>query len=1274
MSKIHPWLIAGTASLLRAPKLIIVIPILLVFLLAYDAVYDMSLRPLNGKLVSHFSNFTLHDGLVLTVPPLLPSWPPHLDASLLVARLTWAADNTLRYSALEELVAVQAALAPSTAYILSPVAQWPVPLLVEAPTADDKHKAEKHILKTLNLEQNHALTNLFFDRLGKKNHMIQLAGHVYIYAFFNASMGTPDFNVSSPGIRLLETRIGSLRSLVGDFQRYFQFLSGDVRFINSITSVWFVVEFVAFVVLLLHIYLSICNQHKIRSNVGLMIGWLTENLISAFASLCVISHYNGIASWYQAFGPLGWRALPSYFITMLLFSSRNLVRTINDLAGDNAFGTAENLHKRVIKYYLGINSSVQNSQGVFWASMLVRKIFMLDVVSTYVVPIPNTTVILLVNSIGITLATYILRLISALTLGASHHVIFCNSLNTYLWAGLLALALDHFLQLTFLVGIIVIDLNRVDLTDLLSKNQLGSKTEDTHSTIHEVNPISAYLLGLHGKPAAPNTLRYRLGTYCLKISPASTARLWSYWVPVLALPPTFYTMLLLHMAIPETLAADPIKLVPLAASDRMEKQSYDFLFYSELLTIVVFVIAISQLTFTLTYSKRQRKEVDSDEITALLTPDSGITNAELAKGDEIKFFESITLSGAHESDILKLQSNTKCSFLVSTDLDHKVLVWSPLSKVEKIPINISTVLESADPNAPKKEFWPINDIVISDDGNYIVLINTKHCRIKCFDRKTMDFAWEISLTSEFSQDGKKMQTVAAFFRKKTVAGFLARKLLLKKKAQRRRNSAASILSATTMTGNYPPPIAPVQEADEDDTPNKSKEIEDSLHREEFVMVLESGEMITFACDELKTKVYNPLTQIFEGQKELLGLKIISLKLLKTARVNDRVICNLSNDDIIVGTAVNNIWRFNKLEIDTFFSAQPAVNFAPPLMSRTGSAISLRNDFSTAFELQRQNYHDRPENDSSVFSDVKKYPPINQSAIITIDFVGMVVRVKDLQAQLVDIHTGTIVKVFDIGHFKPGTFRVVHSEPTHCKFCGCASFESVSLVYQDFYEKLLIIQTFTVENKKSRNNICLRVERDPREIRCVGFDSVIEKHFWFDNMEMWEVTDMNVIVGIRKNEVINEEVAYTLGESGFSALPEDGGFTSLRNRMSSHKPSSGRPQPTINDLYQGFVITAQNGKLLEYSIPIEPKEEADFACTRPNYIVKYGYKSVAIAFGHIIKILFLGGDNLIESDLYYSGTTSTLNAVLKPSKDGVSSSNELLFINKRRRMQEKKTKL
>lgn len=1265
MSRIHPWLIRATAFILQNPKCIIILPLLSIFLCAYSSLYDFTLRPLNGPLVSHFDNTTLDTGLDLKSVHAKSFLPLPDVSGLNMVKYSLSnptSVNTLKYDFVCEIEQFQAQLESQSVVALSPISMWPFPCDPDL-SVHDKEKMERFMLKNLNHHLLAEVIKLFFGDMKKRNHLIYQAGLLNIFAFFKPDV--PPLLPNSSTIELVALHEGDSSKASADFSHYYASITGKNPLVNIVTYLALSVQACLFSLLIVHCYLSVANQHKIRSTFGLLIGWLTSVFISAFAALFIVGRFQGV-SIFHAFGPVNSVSLTSYLLSIMLLSSRNLFRTINDLAGDNAFGAPENLHKRLIKFYLGINNSVQNSRGVFKITRFLRRNLFLDKFAAWVFPIPNTTVILLINDAAFHALLCVLKNTVAEFMDENHKQIFVTRVTTLQRASVLALFIDHFLQLTYLVGLIVIDLNRVDLTDLLKLLPLES---DDDSGVHEMNPISSFLLGVsEKKPTSPNTWRYRLGTYCLKVSPVSLKRFLGLWIPVVTICLTAVSILLIMLVIPNE-SVGFMEVIGLRSLAQMS-QRYDYLFVIELLAGCVLVFAIAELTFIFTHSKKQDSNAGLDALTALISPDSGLTNKELVENDKVKFFECLSLSGTHKTDILKLVSNPKCSFLVSTDLDHKVLIWSPLSKVESSkPQNIATFFESSDPNAKKAEFWPVNHIEISDDGNYIVLINNKHCRIKCFERKSLTYVWEVSLTSELNQSRKKMHVVNAFFRKKTVAGFLARKLLLKRKQHTRRSSSVSSNKGGPLTGNYPPPS--VTEMEESRSENSEKNIDKELIQEEFVLVLETGEMITVACHNIQIKVYNLLTQLYEGQPELRNLKIISLKFLKTARVNDRVVCNLSNDDIIVGTAVNNLWRFQKLDLDVYYSSTKTLaNFAPPLMSRTGSAISFKHDFSTAFELQRQTHMQRQEAETTVFSDLKKYQVINKSTVITIDFVGMIVRVKDLLAELIDVQTGTVLKVFGIGHFKPDTFRVAHSEPTHCKFCGCASFESLSLVYEDFYDKTIIMHTFTVENKKSRNNICLRVERDPREIRCVGLDSAIEKQYWYEDIEKWEVTDMNVILGIRKISPPSDKGdEAAVEQSGFS-LSSENGLSSLRTRKKSAKAKKEQKHPTIDQLWQGIVITAQNGKLLEYNIPANAPTDAEFSSTRPNYIVKYGFKSVAIAFGSSIKILYLGGDKLIENDLYYSGTTSTLNSILKPNTEGAGR-NELLFINKRRRMLEKR---
>lgn len=1246
MSTVPSWIVRSTAELLARPKFFIVLPILVVFLTAYSVVYDYTLRPINSSLAAYYSNSTLHDGSVLHSHPQHSI--PRSD-SWMLSRVSVAHDGAtaLRYDFLEQLHGLE----NKNATIISPFSAWALDLASIHPLREDKRKIEKSVLRTLN-HGSLRLQSLFFAGLAKQNHMVQLAAIVHLYVAHSPLFDLQ--TLAAAGLPILEIRTSTAPTAVADFDHYFRQLRGDSVQLNTLMAVIHFSQFVAMILIVGRVYLCICNQHKIRSNIGLVIGWLTEVIVASSAALSILSWAKGLPTWEYIFEPVSFSAAGGFFLLIMLFSSRTLFRTINDLAGDNTFGALENLHRRLIRYYLGINSSVHNSQGVYAISKQVRRLLWLDALAAHF-PCPNTTVILAINLAGIStllfLGSGVCTLLTKGVLVSLYHNEFLNVFQ----ACILALLIDHMLQLTFLVGIIVIDLNRVELADLL-------KNGEKEDGVHEVNPISAYLLGLKGTRPSTDSWRHLIGTHFLKVAPSLLTHFWTFTVLVFVACHFALLVLICRLVFPARLLNDVSGVISLD-TETVSWQTYDWLYYLELGTIVVFIFAISEIIFTLTFSKRQRKEVGQE--TAMVP--TTVTVKELAAADETKYFECITLKDAHRIDILKLACNSKSSFVVAIDLDHNVLVWSPLGNTDAPkPINISTHF-APEPNKPKREFWPVNQVEISNDSNYIIMINNKNAKIKCFERKSLDFIWEVSLPGELGCPGKRIVSVGAFFRKKTVAGFLARKLLQRKKASRmpklsRRDSTTSMASTSTITGNFPPP----QLLEIDESGNmKDKPFDESIHREEFVMVLETGEVITISCSDVKMKVQNVLKQLYSDVPESKDLKIVSLQLLTTSRVNDRIVCNLSNDDLVVGTAVNNLWRFMKLDLNAVLYNAPVAGFMPVPMSRASSMSSIKHNFTSAFEMEKQNSQ-KQELPPKVRSETpKKYSAINTPTIVTIDFVGMILRVKDLQAELIDTLTGMILKTFHVGVFKPGSFRVAHAEPTHCKFCGCASVESISLIYEDFYNKTVVVHTFTIESKKSRNSICLRVERDPREIRCVGFDSVLESQFWYEDVEKWEVTDMNVIIGVKKayakeefEEVIKDKSSdyHSVFESGLTSLRS-------RSRLSLKQIEDDR---TLSDMWQGFVILAQNGKVIEYSIPPDAGDD-DFSCSRANAIAKYGYKAVAIAFGCKIKILYLGGDKLIESDLYYSGSIDSLEHVT----NGVGNSNELLFINKRRQMQERK---
>lgn len=1236
----------------------ILLPILLTLFVAYDALYDLTLRPINSQLLFHYNNFTLEDGsnLLKHLVKLNLLALPEISPSHKVMKIIFNGENTMKYDYLADIYKFQQSL-PQNASFISPLSMLSLPFDSKDLTSEDVNKIDKYILRVLNHDFPRLLVKFYFNDVVKMNHLIKLAESLYLYVFYDP-LDVPTIPQSE---KIVDTKHLTDPGIAAEFFKYYKYIIGRRPRMQFAIGTIKALQFLSILVFIGYVYLCISNSHKIRSNVGLIVGWIISVLISSLAAVDIVNLFKSTLYWPDVVGATNWISIGYFVLCVMLFSSRNLIRTINDLAGDNTFGTPENIHKRLIKYYLGINNSVTNSQGVYYLSRLVRKYLLVDQFAARLIPVPNTTVILIINVCGNTLGFLALLSISSFLLKENPWNLYYLGVLDSWCTFVIALLIDHFLQLTFIVGIIVIDLNRVDLTDLINQS---NQVLDQDSSFHEINILSAWLFGKQGKKAPKDSWRYGLATSFLKVSSVSLSYFWLVLLPCVFLVVFLSIALIAKLIIPSGLSEELIDEMNFN-STRFLGQTNNFLYYSELLAAVMFIIAVSELTFVFSYSKRQRRQQDYS--TVLIPSTTEMTVTDLLMNEKKKVFETISLESKTESDILKLNANTKCPLLVSTDLNHNVFVWLPSKEAAgQEPLKISTVFGSQDVNATEQEFWPINHIEISDNGFYIVLINYNRCRLKCFDRRSLEFVWEVSLTSELEMHKKRMNAVATFYRKRTVAGFLARKLLLKQqKSVMRRGSNVSIFSSQ-ISGSYPPPHL---ESSSDDQSTisaiKLTEAERELHRDEFCMILETGEMITISCDTVKIKVYNILTLLYE---EGTTVKIISLTFLKTARVNDRVVCNLSNDDIVVGTAVNNVWRFNKLELNKSFNVQPQVAYAPPLMKRSGSANRDKSSFMLGSVERQQGGYRRLSSESSR----NKFPPINKSHIVSIDFVGMCVRVQNLHAELIDVMTGTILKVFYIGSFKPGSFRVAHSEPSHCKFCGCASVESISLIYEDFYDKTVIVHSYTIENKKSRSNICLRVERDPREVRCLGFDSVIEQQFWYEDIEKWELTDMDVIIGIKKNQDLPVEDVEKKPMLEFNGSSESLTLSTLRSRK-KHKTTNTNPKkpPAIKDFWQGFVITVLNGKILNYNIPSEAADTHDFSCVRPNFVVKYGYKAIAIAFGDTIKILYLGGDHLIENDLYYSGTTSSLNQILRPNMDVPAKSNSLLFISKRRNIMEQK---
>ncbi|SCU98945.1 LADA_0H16358g1_1 [Lachancea dasiensis] len=577
--------------------------------------------------------------------------------------------------------------------------------------------------------------------------------------------------------------------------------------------------------------------------------------------------------------------------------------------------------------------------------------------------------------------------------------------------------------------------------------------------------------------------------------------------------------------------------------------------------------------------------------------------------DGLTFHTKELSVGGHSLDIMTI-STSDSPFVISVGIDRKLLVWSPLSSPVPLPTEIPL----------RKQLWPVLKIVTGTNGSFTAIF-AKSGYISCWSRTSMRFVWTIKVG--FGPD----DLLEAFFRIKTKPAFLSKTTPssrlntisksgadeLVPKALKRRDSNVSISSRKSSSSVSQAYAA--QYSDRAAVVNA--EAEENL---ELVFVTSDGNITSV---DIRGAVNT--SKVCQST-----LPLSSCKKLTTPRVNDRLVICDSKGNVYISTVVNNRWRPRKL-------------------------VLVRNSFNrgqklmTPATLMDNNLQERSANTDE---------PAKEDIVIStrlIPFVGLLLLAKAHDAELVDAQTGTVIKNFKISNYSPVTLRVFHDEPTHCKFCGSASVASLSIAYNEHCSSTLVMRTFKPESR-TKTSICLRVERDPREIRCLGLDSVIERKHILEDVDKWDATDNNMIIGLKRKQKKRPDsvISKTMVRSASEDMKL--GDNRLRNRIESRimKPSKSL-EYNIHDIWEGWTMTV-NGTVTYYQIPVG---ESGLLTNRIGPVEKFGAKSLVVGFGNVMKVFYLGHEELI----------------LAP--DGASNEEEsgLKFVNKRRqRLNEKKVSI
>lgn len=551
-------------------------------------------------------------------------------------------------------------------------------------------------------------------------------------------------------------------------------------------------------------------------------------------------------------------------------------------------------------------------------------------------------------------------------------------------------------------------------------------------------------------------------------------------------------------------------------------------------------------------------------------------------------FKCKELAHGHFLDVVALATSA-CPFIVSVGMDQKILVWSPLVDPPPVPLQLPV----------SGRYLPATKVVMSASGSMIAVFS-KCGVIRCWSRLASSWIWTIHVAS---LAGKK--PLEAFFRRSKPAG--GRRLVRRRgRAHARKNSVASRVSTP------PVPLSPVHSVDlQFDSSTDLNRLSLNSHQD-FVIVLPSGTLVTVDCTTGHVSKENAFGAMAEVSLSKIheGARILACERLCTPRMNDRVVFAMSDGTLVVATSIGRGWR-----------------------SRT---VMVHGGYTTRGKSTEDAAGDGSDAVTSVVAGGADTGVITCISLATVPFVGMIVRVIDHTAQLIDVQSGTLLKHWHVGDFKPGTFQVFHPEPAHCRFCGCASVASFSVGYTSIDTDTFVLHTFSIDNR-AKNNICLRVERDPRETRCLGFASVTEHHYRIEDVEGWCTTDLNAVIGIRRKD---------------RSIDESVGSTSIGTKIEG--VIRRRRTAKLNDcsstkLWEGFTINAQ-GTVHYYEIPDGPQSSLLVRHVGP--VRKFGHKSIVASFGNILKVMYLGNDTLIEDSTENGEDTET---------------NSLSFINRRRRM-------
>lgn len=1193
ISKLRKYYEKLSLNITKNQRAFIIWPVSIAFILSYPAIYSLYTSPdsLENSYITDLQN------IGIGIQSTSFQDPESIDSNALLLKQLWVAPSNLKAfqngydiesgaldkGFLVDALKLQTELLDginqsedSFAFVHTPFQYWDNDL--------ERLKSDKFPLRVL--QKNSAKTNSsgvslshngLFSGIVKINGLIKSAQAIRILIFYKSGKqnNLDAGKIWDSNLQLIKESNTNSKFSISEVGQDDHNVKTFLLKLTKMNSIDHFILTTSYVLIALYFVISLSNLRSVRSRIGLLCAFIVELILSVLSSATLTTYFFQGVDFYQI--PL--QFLPFVVVVVGIENMFRLVTLLSETPGELSISS------RMSKALSG--SGITSTLIVFCDLVILSLI--------YPIVVPNT----------------------------KQFCIFAS----------FALIIDHILHLTYFAAVLSIDVHRLELHDLLNNDSHFKVTEkkrwyyslfDTKRRTSLVDSLSENEDQITVSSVANSLKNFILkiklpfsttvtGTLVMIMFLIGTNIRWtddSLKLPLVGKPKQdfglstspqeFSTHIqtytetqydLVCFLDKKSFSTEIFKLL-----ENVNQQDFSNVFIAVYNPVVALygegdkVKTMSEISFNLNTTYKFDLYYILEFLTSLafilsialvilrsLAPDSiNDTGDELKKQviEEDHTFQSKVLSGGHFLDIIKI-TTSRSPFIVSVGLDHKVLVWSPVSQPMPIPSQLPI----------SSNIWPITHVVLSDHGNYISVFS-KTGAIQCYSRLTMTWVWKIEI-----EELKNNQPLEAFFRHKTIPAFLQRKMAAdllqqaRSTPSSRRNSMRSIAS---------PKLGPAMAFANNTGVNKDLE--------ELVIVLKSGQVAVVSCEDGSIK-----------KEKLSAAPLVSSGKLVTPRVNDRLVSCTEDGKLLLSTAVNNKWKTRIVRVDE-------EKFNNPNITLSGSHT-----------LPYIKEEETPEQSAKLNLEFRK------SSIAIVPFVGFIVRTHGCCAEIIDVQTGILIKRFKIRQFKKNTLRVFHDQPTHCRFCGSVSISSFTVVYTT-ENNSVVMHTFNVDHR-AKTSICLRVERDPREIRCVGFNSVTEHQHELGNAEGWTTTDKNQIVGIRRKT--EEEVKESLSETRTSTL--------RKRRAQHHQHHSDENAPRLHDLWEGWAMGA-DGKVDYYDIP-DVGNAGGLLVNSIGQINRFGHKSIVVAFGNIMQVLYLGNDDLIYND-EDKGATNEISG--------------LSFVNKRRK--------